>query len=99
MSKPNTRKTRSGRAVKAPDRWEPKEDVIDDFGVDEYDSDDGSDVSSTLSISDDEEDDDDDLDDFIVEDEDEPEYGEEEPVAEDDDDDDESEYCDSDESE
>ena len=88
MCTPNTR-TRSGRTIKKPERWEPEEEVVDDFGADEYDSDDGSDVSSTLSLSDDEEDEEDeDLDGFIVEDE-EVEYCEE--------DDDESEYCESDE--
>lgn len=95
MSKPNTRTTRSGRAIKLPDRWEPEEEVMDDFGADEYDSDDGSDVSSTLSISDDE-DDGEDLDDFIVDDDDDTEYCEEEEGEEEEE---EEEYCESDEDE
>lgn len=60
--------TRSGRKIKKPDRWEPEEDVIDDFNDDEYDTDDGSDVSSIVSYSD--EDEDSDVDSFIVDDDD-----------------------------
>ena len=85
MCTPNTR-TRSGRTIKKPERWEPEEEVMDDFGVDEYDSDDGSDVSSTISLSDDDEEDED-LDGFIVDDE-EVDYCEN---------DEESEYCESEE--
>ncbi len=51
----SSRKTRSGRVTKKPDRWEPDEEVVDDFKPDEYDTDDGSDVSSKISLSDDEE--------------------------------------------
>ncbi len=94
VSKPNAHTTRSGRAVKVPDRWESDEEVMVDFNDDEYDSDDGSDVSSTLSISDDEEEDEgEDLDDFIVDDDDEEGYCEDGEEEEDDD----EEYCDSDE--
>ena len=50
-----TPRTRSGRKVKAPERWEPKEDVIDDFAADEYDSDEDSNISDiSRSSSDDE---------------------------------------------
>ena len=66
----SSRKTRSGRVTKKPDRWEPKEEVVDDFKLDEYDTDDGSDVSSKLSLSDDEDPDSDD-DGFIAQDSDE----------------------------
>ena len=63
-------KTRYGRVIKKPERWEPEEEVTDDFGADEYNSsDEETDVSSTLSISDESEDDVEDLDDFIVDDE------------------------------
>ena len=64
--------TRSGRKVTKPTRWEPEENVTDDFDEGEYDTDDNeSDVSSVISY-DSEEDSDDgsDLDDFIVDDED-----------------------------
>lgn len=53
-------KTRSGRTVKKPDKWIPQEECEDDFNDDEYDTDDGSDVSSTISMSEDECDEDDD---------------------------------------
>jgi hypothetical protein len=69
----NETTTRSGRKVKKPERWEPQEECTDDFGADEYDSDDGSDVSSVVSYESDEEmsdedDDGSDLEDFIVDD-------------------------------
>lgn len=80
-------RTRSGRKVKAPERWEPKEECVDDFRDDEYDSDDGSDVSSIVSYDSEEEEEEDDdgsdLEDFIVDDD------EEEEVEEDDEDDEE----------
>ena len=64
--------TRSGRKVNKPARWEPQEECVDDFKDDEYDSDDGSDVSSVISYDSDEEeyedDEDTDLEDFIVDD-------------------------------
>jgi len=88
-------RTRSGRTIKKPDRWEPDEEVMDDFGEDEYDSDDDSDVSSILSISEDEDDEDDNLDGFIVDDtEEDIEYCDEEEE-----DDDDEEYCESEEDE
>ena len=69
----NETTTRSGRKVKKPERWEPQEECTDDFGADEYDSDDDSDVSSVVSYESDEDvsDEDDegsDLEDFIVDD-------------------------------
>jgi len=70
----NDNKTRYGRSIKKPERWEPQEECVDDFGIDEYDSDhDGSDVSSVVSYDSgeemsDDEDDGSDLDDFIVDD-------------------------------
>ena len=73
----NDRVTRSGRRITKPVRWEPVEDVTDDFGADEYDTDDGSDISSVVSCdsdegeSGDESDDGSDLEDFIVDDDDE----------------------------
>lgn len=42
-------KTRSGRIVKAPERWSPQERCEDDYASDEYDSD-----ESSLHTSDDE---------------------------------------------
>ena len=71
-------KTRSGRVTKKPERLDPDEDCEDDFKADEYDSDSGSDVSSTVSRDEDDDDYDDDSDDsFVVDDE--------EEVADDDD--------------
>ena len=68
----NETTTRSGRKIKKPDRWEPKEECEDDFGAGDYDTDvDCSDVSSEVSYDSDEETDEDDgsdLDDFIVDD-------------------------------
>ena len=58
--------TRSGRKIKKPERWEPEEECTDDFNDDEYDTDDGSDVSSIVSYSDEDESD---TDSFIVNDE------------------------------
>ena len=58
--------TRSGRKIKKPERWEPEEECTDDFNDDEYDTDDGSDVSSIVSYSDEDESD---TDSFIVDDE------------------------------
>jgi hypothetical protein len=62
--------TRSGRVSKPPERLELIEDVEDDFGEDEYDTDDDCSSDDGLSIrSDSDDDDDDDLADFIVDDE------------------------------
>ena len=85
----SSRKTRSGRVTKKPERWEPKEDVVDDFKPDEYDTDDGSDVSSKLSLSDDEDPNSDD-EEFIAQDSDEEDEMYEESEDDDDDDDDDS---------
>ena len=90
----SSRKTRSGRVTKKPERWEPKEDVIDDFKPDEYDTDDGSEVSSKISLSDDEDPNSDD-EGFIAQDSDEEDemYEESEDDADDDEDDsDDSDY-------
>ena len=48
-------RTRGGRLVKLPVKYEPEEDVnfTDDFSNEEYDSGDESDVSSTVEYSDD----------------------------------------------
>lgn len=55
-------RTRSGRVTKAPERYEPVEQVEDDYGPDDYD-DDESDIESDESFEDeDEEDDEDDAD-------------------------------------
>ena len=67
----SSRKTRSGRTIKKPERWEPEEECTDDFKPDEYDTDDNSDVSSKISLSEDEEEPDSDDDGFIVQDSDE----------------------------
>jgi len=69
----NETTTRSGRKIKKPERWEPQEECTDDFGAEEYDTDDdASDVSSIISYDSidttDEDEDDSDLDDFIVDD-------------------------------
>lgn len=62
----NEVRTRSGRVVKAPVRYEPVEQVEDDYAEDDYDTHE-SDVSSDVSYETDEiEDDDEDLDGFIV---------------------------------
>ena len=54
-------RTRSGRVSKPPVRYEPVEQVEDDYADDDYDSDE-SDVSSTVSSDEETEDDDDDSD-------------------------------------
>ena len=73
-------RTRSGRISKPPDRYEPIEQVEDDYAPEDYD-DDESEVSSAVSYSDEEleEEDEDDDDSFIESDgsdksEDEEEY-------------------------
>jgi len=63
-------RTRSGRVSKPPVRYEPVEQVEDDYASDEYDEAE-SDVSSHVAFSESEiedDEDDSDLDDFIVED-------------------------------
>ena len=67
-----TTRTRSGRISKPPVRYEPVEQVEDDYAPEDYD-DDESEVSSAVSYSDEEleeEDDDSSLEDFIEEDDD-----------------------------
>lgn len=77
----STTRTRSGRISKPPTRYEPVEQVEDDYASEDYDEDE-SEVSSVVSYSDEElEDDDDDassLDDFIEDDEDDSDKSEDE---------------------
>ena len=65
-------RTRYGRAVRAPVRYEPIEKVEDDYGPDDYDEDE-SDIGSGIEYSDSEleAEDDSDLDGFVVPDRDE----------------------------
>ena len=64
--------TRSGRIVKKPERYEPVEQVEDDYAPEDYDSDESSDVDSAVSYdesefsSEDDADDDGNLDGFVV---------------------------------
>ena len=64
--------TRSGRTVKKPERYEPVEQVEDDYATDDYDSDDVSEIESGVSYdesefsSEDDADDDGNLDGFVV---------------------------------
>ena len=66
-------RTRSGRISKPPERYEPVEQVEDDYAPDDYDTDE-SDISSTVSSEDEDEEDDSDadedgnLDGFVVSD-------------------------------
>jgi hypothetical protein len=77
-----TTKTRSGRLVKKPERYEPIEKVEDDFSSDEYDSDtdddNDSDIPSEYTEEEDSSDSEGSLVDFIVPDESESEIEEEE---------------------
>ena len=57
----NVMVTRSGRVSKAPVRYEPVEQVEDDYADDDYDSDE-SDISSTVSSDAEDEDEDEDSD-------------------------------------
>ena len=59
---PETR-TRSGRVTKPPVRYEPVEQVEDDYANEDYDSHESSDVSSEVSYDSSEEDPEDDADD------------------------------------
>lgn len=68
-------KTRSGRVSKPPTRYEPVEQVEDDYAPEDYDSQESSDVSSEVSYDDSEDIDDEDdadengnLDGFVVSD-------------------------------
>ena len=71
ISAPEVR-TRYGRSVRAPVRYEPVEQVEDDYGSDDYDEDE-SEVGSGVEFSESEleDDDDTDLDGFVVADRDE----------------------------
>jgi hypothetical protein len=60
VTEPTTR-TRSGRVSKPPVRYEPVEQVEDDYADDDYDTDE-SDISSTISSDDDEDEEEDDSD-------------------------------------
>jgi len=77
----STTRTRSGRISKPPTRYEPVEQVEDDYAPEDYDEDE-SEVSSVVSYSeeelDEDEDDDSSLDDFIEDDEDESDKSEDE---------------------
>jgi len=66
----STTRTRSGRISKPPTRYEPVEQVEDDYAAEDYDEDE-SEVSSVVSYSEEELDEDDDssLEDFIEDDE------------------------------
>jgi len=56
-------RTRSGRVSKPPVRYEPVEQVEDDYAVEDYDSAESSDISSEVSYDSSEEDPEDDADD------------------------------------
>jgi hypothetical protein len=75
----STTRTRSGRISKPPTRYEPVEQVEDDYASDDYD-DDESEVSSVVSYSEEELEDEDasSLDDFIEDDDDESDKSEDE---------------------
>ena len=76
----STTRTRSGRISKPPTRYEPVEQVEDDYASDDYDEDE-SEVSSVVSYSEEELEDDDDassLEDFIEDDEDDSDKSEDE---------------------
>jgi len=57
-------RTRSGRVSKPPERYSPIEQVEDDYGSDDYDSAEISDVSSTIETDSEEEDDESDADEY-----------------------------------
>lgn len=65
-------KTRSGRTTKPPERYEPVEQVEDDYADEDYDSDDPSELSSDTSydsddvVDNEDADDDGNLDGFVV---------------------------------
>lgn len=75
----STTRTRSGRISKPPTRYEPVEQVEDDYAPDDYDENE-SEVSSVVSYSEEELEDDDDssLEDFIEDDDDESDKSEDE---------------------
>ena len=57
-----TTRTRYGRVSKAPERYEPVEQVEDDYDVDDYDTEDPDDVSEEIETDSDEEEDESDID-------------------------------------
>ena len=57
-----TTRTRSGRVSKPPERYEPVEQVEDDYDVDDYDTEDPDDVSEEIETDSDEEEDESDMD-------------------------------------
>ena len=59
---PENKRTRSGRVSKPPERYEPVEQVEDDYAPEDYDTEESSDVSSEVSYDESEEDDMDDAD-------------------------------------
>ena len=67
-----TTRTRSGRVTKPPTRYEPVEQVEDDYDADDYDTEDPDDISEEIATESDEEedefdaDDDGNLDGFVV---------------------------------
>jgi hypothetical protein len=64
QSAPTVNKTRSGRVSKPPERYEPVEQVEDDYSPDDYDSDESLvDSDGSFSDSDEEESEDEDADD------------------------------------
>ena len=75
----STTQTRSGRISKPPTRYEPVEQVEDDYASDDYDNSE-SEIGSCVSYSEEELDEDDDssLEDFIEDDEDESDKSEDE---------------------
>lgn len=57
-------RTRSGRVSKPPVRYEPVEQVEDDYDADDYDTEDPDDVSEEIETESDEEEDESDADDY-----------------------------------
>lgn len=70
MDPNTTKRTRSGRLVKPPERYEPTEQVEDDYSSDEYDTDEDESDYSSEEESDDGDSDDSEgsLKDFVVSD-------------------------------
>jgi hypothetical protein len=64
VNEPVPTRTRSGRVSKPPVRYEPVEQVEDDYNTDDYDSDEDSDISSDETGSDEESCDEEDADEY-----------------------------------